>query len=281
MGSPPLELLLHASSHTGLIRPQNEDAYALQPQAGLAVLADGLGGGRAGEVAASMAVTLIAEALGAGAAPPGHLALSEAELLQREQAMRRAVSRANSAVHDHAMHHAECAGMGTTVVLAQWCGAHLLVGHLGDSRAYLLRRAAVVVGERRHARFELSLLTRDHSTAQRVADERLAVGSEGSGAYTAPTPPRLTRALGVEAEAVLELHRHRLQAGDLVLLCSDGLSDLVGEATIEALINRIWSSEGTQQEQALARATQALVDAALDAGGVDNVTTVLGTLAGD
>lgn len=196
MGFPSLELQLFACTHTGLVRPHNEDAHVLKPQAGLAALADGLGGGRAGEVAASMAVALIAEELSGTPGASSHAPWPEAELLEREQALRRAVTNANSMIHGHSIQHPECAGMGTTLVLAQWCGAHLLVGHVGDSRAYLLRADPIVIRERHHPRWELRRLTRDHSTAQRVADERAASGGAGSPATVAHQPPRLTRALG-------------------------------------------------------------------------------------
>ncbi len=269
-------LHLHAQTHTGLVRPTNEDAHGLFPQAHLALLADGLGGGNAGEVASAMAVELIGETLGR----PGHLPTGvdhggEAGLLRSEQALRAAVTAANAAIHQHAQSHPTCSGMGTTLVIAQWCGTHLLVGHAGDSRAYLLRANELRVGDQIHRRYMLRALTRDHSTAQREAERQLARGLPLQTTHPDHAPARLTRALGVEFEVVLELHRHRLSRGDLVLLCSDGLTDMVGDAKIESLIHATLDGAPPTAGE-LPSLAQALTDAALHAGGRDNITVVLG-----
>jgi protein phosphatase len=285
MGDPLFELHLHACTDTGLVRSENEDAHALNPECGLAVLADGLGGGRAGEVASAMAVSLIAQALAATGAQTTTNAPHEALLLHREQALRTAVTMANTAIHRRSREQAACAGMGTTLVVVQWCGEHLLVGHVGDSRAYLLQPRSVTVGDRLHWRLELRLLTRDHSTAQRAADEQLALAGAGASARPLSSMnirsrldrPRLTRALGVESDVVLELHRHRIQEGDWVLLCSDGLTDMLGDDAIESIVNGVWARETRDMHAAVTKATQALMDASLAAGGRDNITVVMGT----
>jgi protein phosphatase len=285
MGDPLLELHLHACTDTGLVRSENEDAHALSPESGLAVLADGLGGGRAGEVASAMAVSMVTQALAKTGLVSTSQAPHEAALLQREQALRAAVTKANTAIYRRSREHADCAGMGTTLVAAQWCGEHLLVGHVGDSRAYLLQPRSVTVGDRVHRRLELRLLTRDHSTAQRAADEQLALVGAGAPARQPPIVnhqsrldrPRLTRALGMESEVVLELHRHRVQEGDWVLLCSDGLTDMLGDDTIESIVNRAWARDDAGVGAAVTHAAQALMEASLAAGGRDNVTVVVGT----
>ena len=276
----PNALHLYAQTHTGLVRPNNEDAHGLFPDARLALLADGLGGGRAGEVASTMAVQLIGGVLsrndGGGTAAAGS---DEATLLRREQTLRAAVASANVAIHAHAQADPGCAGMGATLVMAHWCGAHLLIGHAGDSRAYLLRTRALNRAGRVHRRQELHLLTRDHSTAQRDADQRQVYGGLSPAARTPLAHPRLTRALGVEPDVVLELHRHPAEPGDLVLLCSDGLTDMVDDTQIEFLINTC--TAGAEPSPAhLPVAAQALMEAALQGGGRDNITVVLGLLAG-
>ena len=285
MGDPLLELHAHACTDTGLVRSENDDAQTLSPECGLAVLADGLGGGRAGEVASAMAVSLITRALTAADRASASGTPYEAALLHQEQALRAAVMMANAAIHQHSLEQADYAGMGTTLVVAQWCGDHLLVGHVGDSRAYLLRPRSITVGPQVHRRLELRLLTRDHSTAQREADERMALAGTGmAGRHistmvnpSSPARPRLTRALGVERDVVLELHRHRLQVGDVVLLCSDGLTDMVSDEAIESIVNSVWVREAHDVRAAVTHAAQALMEASLAAGGRDNVTVVVGT----
>lgn len=278
VGNPALHL--HALTHTGLVRPHNEDAHALLNSIHTAVLADGLGGGRAGEVASAMAVEWLGESLEAQwrpvAPPPSEGAAFEAHLLQRERSLRAAVSQANTAIHRHAQSDESCMGMGTTLVLAHWCGPHLLVGHVGDSRAYILRASRWKMAGRTHHRYELQALTRDHSTAQRDADERLALKRPAPHeTHSSEAAPRLTRALGVEPDVVLELHRHTINPGDVVLLCSDGLTDMLSEAQIESIFQESVSPDGAAGDR-LAAANRALMQAALEAGGHDNITVVLG-----
>lgn len=277
-------LHLHALTHTGLVRPHNEDAHALLAHIHTAVVADGLGGGQAGEVASAMAVQWLRETLEAQwrlAAPDaGDLQAVESHLLRREHALRAAVSQANTAIHRHALNHEACAGMGTTLVLAHWWGPHLLVGHVGDSRAYVFRASRWKMASRVHHRFELQALTRDHSTVQRDADTRLALASEDvNQSLSVDTVPRLTRALGVEPDVVLELHRHTIQPGDVVLLCSDGLTDMLSDEKIEAVFQQAIGTDGDTVDR-LSTATGALMQAALDAGGRDNITVVLGLADG-
>lgn len=281
-GDPLLHL--HALTHTGLVRPHNEDAHALLAHIHTAVVADGLGGGQAGEVASAMAVQWLRETLEAQwrlAAPDtGDLQAVESHLLRREQALRAAVSQANTAIHRHALNHEACAGMGTTLVLAHWWGPHLLVGHVGDSRAYVFRASRWKMASRVHHRFELQALTRDHSTVQRDADTRLALASEDvNQSLSVDTVPRLTRALGVEPDVILELHRHTIQPGDVVLLCSDGLTDMLSDEKIEAVFQQAIGTDGDTVDR-LSTATGALMQAALDAGGRDNITVVLGLADG-
>jgi protein phosphatase len=277
LGKPSLHLC--ALTHAGLVRPHNEDAHALCANINTAVLADGLGGGQAGEIASAMAVHLLAESLESQWQPTFSPAVSpqdvESQILQREQTLRGAVSLANRTILLHSQSDERYSGMGTTMVLANWLGPHLLVGHVGDSRAYIFRASRWNVGARVHHHFKLQALTRDHSTAQRAAESRLAMQPSLQETRSCEAVPRLTRALGMEAEVVLELHRHTVNPGDVVLLCSDGLTDMLSEAEIEAIFQKAIGPDGATVDR-LSTAAQALMQAALDAGGHDNITAVLG-----
>jgi len=169
--------------------------------------------------------------------------------------------------------------MGTTLVLAHWFGSHLLVGHVGDSRAYRLRSVHWPVGGHLHHRYLLQALTRDHSASQEETDARWRAEEPlGTTSRSHAPPPKLTRALGVEPDVVLELHRHRLDPDDVVLLCSDGLTDLIEDDKIQALFQDA-TGMVPATPQGLDGANQALLKAALDAGGTDNITVLLGLQA--
>lgn len=270
----PMALQMHALTHPGHIREHNEDAHGLHPEVGLAVLADGMGGSLAGEVASGMAVSRagadLAEELARHPSVQAS-ALQEPDLLALEALMRSATASANTAIHTRAQAEDACRGMGTTLVLAIWRGSDLLVGHVGDSRAYRLHARAWRLPTGVRYRHEVQRLTRDHNLGQQNRVEGL------------PRPPqtaddtRLTRALGVESDVVLELHRHRLQPDDVVLLCTDGLSDVVADTRIEQIAHEVLGDgPPSVTPRELAHLGQALVDEALAAGGPDNITVVLG-----
>ena len=227
-------------THPGRVRPNNEDAIALEPAIGLAVLADGMGGYNAGEVASAMATTHIARLLGPQA-PAG----------LTEDAVVRAVESANRAIWAAAATHAEYSGMGTTVVVALFGEGRLLLAHVGDSRAYRVRGGQLVQ------------LTRDHSFQQEQIDAGLLMPEE---AFTAPHRNLVTRALGVEATVEVEIHGHGVLPEDLYLLCSDGLSDMLPDAELAALL----AGGGNLAEMA-----DRLVDAANARGGRDNISVIL------
>lgn len=278
----PSPLLLRACTHAGLVRAHNEDALSIHPEIGLAILADGMGGSRAGEVAATMAVRHIHTSLQHHLHAEPHARpwpIAEAELLLAERLMREAVSRAHEAIVARGQADPRCSGMGTTVVLALRLESQLLIGHVGDSRAYLLRQQNMQLPMMVCRRHELMPLTRDHSSAQATAPSRRSSVTEGTApsAWTGAT--RLTRALGVEEDPVLELHRHRLEPGDVLLLCTDGLSDMVSESRIESIINDSLHEDAQAHEQRLDQAAQSLLSVALNNGGRDNISLILGMVA--
>lgn len=282
MSLTPSPLLLRACTHPGLVRTHNEDALSIHPEIGLAIVADGMGGSRAGEVAAAMAVEHIHAGLQPHlqAGPRGRPSPArEAELLLSERLMRDSVSRAHEAILARSQADAACSGMGTTVVLALMLDSQLLVGHVGDSRAYLLRRQNMLLPMMVCSRHELMPLTRDHSSAETSATARRSPVMQGPGASAWAGASRLTRALGVEEDPVLELHRHRLEPGDILLLCTDGLSDMVSESRIESIINDILHGDAQTDEQRLEQASQSLLSAAIAGGGRDNISIILGMVA--
>ena len=232
---------------TGRACSNNEDAVAVDDEVALAVLADGMGGYNAGEVASAMLTSYISAELGRW--------LREARAQASDADVRRAcelcVAKANRAIFDAASSHAHLAGMGTTLVLAVFLEGRLLLGHVGDSRAYRLRHG------------HLTQITRDHSLLQEQLDAGLITAEEAARSLNKNL---VTRAVGVEEQVEMEAHLHPTLGDDLYLLCSDGLSDMVDERRMEQLLLANDTLDG---------AVRALVAAANDAGGRDNIAVVL------
>ena len=225
----------------------NEDAVLVDPPRGLAVLADGMGGYNAGEVASGMATTLLARELA--------LRLDEAASPLRGedavQALEAAAHAVNRAIFDAAQAHPSCRGMGTTLLVAVFQPQRLVLGHVGDSRAYRWRRG------------ELTQITRDHSLLQQQLDAGLITPQQAAVSIHRNL---VTRALGVQDSVHIEVHTHPVEPGDCYLLCSDGLSDMVDDASLRAIFRR----RLTLDDKA-----QALVDCANARGGRDNIAVVL------
>ncbi len=222
-------------SDTGRQRRANEDSFFVR--APLFVVADGMGGAQAGEVASQLA----AETFAAGLPEQG----------TSEQRLEARAREANSRIHAVSREDRALNGMGTTLTAAYLDGDELALAHVGDSRAYLLRDG------------ELTRLTRDHT----LVDELVRRG-ELTEDEAAEHPQRsiITRALGPEPEVEIDLHSHPARAGDVILLCSDGLTGMIGEDDVRTILGGADS---------LAAAGRALVDAANEAGGRDNITVVL------
>jgi protein phosphatase len=236
----------------GLVREHNEDQIAWSDAAGIAVLADGMGGHRAGEVASRLAVrTVVDELRGALAeAPlPDHAADDGTDAIYL---CMNAVAQANTVIHQAAQVDPNCAGMGTTIVVAL-CGAEsCTVAHVGDSRLYLLRAG------------ELKQVTLDHSVVQDVVRQGLYTPEEARQAFSKNI---ITRALGVAADVDVETQELQTQPGDVLLLCSDGLSDQVQDADIALTLRNFGAN--------LDGAARHLVSLANGRGGHDNVSVVL------
>ena len=161
------------------------------------------------------------------------------------------VDNANRAIFNAANANPQYAGMGTTLVVAVFRDSRLLLGHVGDSRGYRLRGG------------RLQQITRDHSLLQEQIDAGLITPEQA--AFSA-NKNLVTRAVGVEDTVLLETHQHEVQPGDLYLMCSDGLSDMLDDAGIAQVL---------QAHDSLEPSSQALIDAANDAGGKDNISVIL------
>jgi protein phosphatase len=250
--SPSMTVEFFGATDTGRARSNNEDSIGVDAGNALAVLADGMGGYNAGEVASNMATSFIRAELGRWLQEAGGNA-SDADV---RRAMDICVDNANRAIFNAANANPHYAGMGTTLVVAVFRDARLLIGHVGDSRAYRLRNG------------RLAQLTRDHSLLQEQLDAGLITHEQAS---LSANKNLVTRAVGVEDTVLLEMHTHDVLPGDLVLLCSDGLSDMVDEGTLANVI---------QANHDIESAVHRLIDAANDAGGKDNIAVVLARVPG-
>jgi protein phosphatase len=244
----PFTLDYALKTHAGQVRPLNEDAVGADPDSGLFILADGLGGYNAGEIASTMAVaTLLAEL-------PAELegARQSTSAFDPQTVLRDRLIAMNSTIFRAALNSSAFEGMATTIVVAWLLGDRLWVAHTGDSRLYRLRGG------------KLEQLTRDHSFSQELLDAGMVTEEE---ARLLPAKNLVTRALGASAEVEPEVHDYPLQAGDIVMMCSDGLTEM---ATFAEIGEKLAACKGDVQECA-----RRLVDMANEAGGRDNVSVVV------
>ncbi|MBT8078291.1 MAG: Stp1/IreP family PP2C-type Ser/Thr phosphatase [Gammaproteobacteria bacterium] len=238
---------------TGKVREHNEDAIGSNADLGLLVLADGMGGYNAGEVASGIAVQTISELSSEGAVREERNDLDpETGLMRQTIVLRDAIARANKIIFQTAQSQSHCEGMGTTLVAAMFFDNKISVAHVGDSRAYRLR------GER----FEQ--LTMDHSLLQELVDRGFYSEEE---AQRSTNRNYVTRALGVEPTVEVEIQEHEVLPNDIYLLCSDGLPDMVEDEDIHLTISTFNASLDVVGQQ--------LVQLANDHGGRDNVSIML------
>ncbi|SFW29049.1 Stp1/IreP family PP2C-type Ser/Thr phosphatase [Nitrosovibrio sp. Nv17] len=238
------EIRLHSAgaTHLGLRRDNNEDAYLAMPGFGLFALADGMGGAAAGEVASRYFIETT-QALFEGQAR-----LSAAGLPALVQEI---FDRSNARIFEHARRHPDDCGMGCTGDLLLFHRERYVIGHVGDSRIYLLRDG------------DLRQLTRDHSLVQLQVDRGVITAEE---ARVHPKKNILLRALGTDSHAFCDTHEGVGRSGDLFLMCSDGLTDMVHDSMIRDVL---------ASEESIRQKVENLIQAALAAGGRDNVTVIL------
>lgn len=231
----------------GLARENNEDAVAFEAATRLCILADGMGGYNAGEIASGMAAAFIKSEMGRWLSQAGKHANSK----EVRRALEICVENANHSIFNAANSNPQYTGMGTTLVVGVFTDDRLMVGHIGDSRCYRWREN------------ELVQITKDHSLLQEQLDAGLITPEQ---AQTSLNKNLVTRALGVEDAVLLEVHEHRVEVGDTYLMCSDGLSDMIDDAAIA----RLMAGTGSLEHKA-----KQLVAAANEAGGRDNISVLL------
>ena len=242
-------MIVHICSQTdpGLHRSQNEDAVAYDEALGLCILCDGMGGHNAGEVASGMASTFLKSDMGESDA----LSAKVRDPAAVQQALVQSITKTNSAIFNMSRSSSQYSGMGTTLVVGVFCAEVLVLGHIGDSRCYLMRGG------------KLAQLTKDHSIYQEQLDDGLLDAN-----HVMPVLGQnfVTRALGPFETIEADFQQPALAVGDIYLMCSDGLSDMVDDAGIETIL------AGPEELQHKAAA---LIAAANQGGGRDNVSVVL------
>ena len=236
-----------SQTDTGLTRKNNEDALAFDPATGLCILADGMGGYNAGEVASGMAVAFIKSEMSRWLSQAG----KHASVREVRRAMEICVENANHSIFNAANSTPQYTGMGTTLVVCVFQGDRLMLGHVGDSRCYRLRGG------------QFQQITKDHSLLQEQIDAGWITPEQ---ALTAPNKNLVTRALGVEDTVMVEINEHRVESGDVYVMCSDGLSDMINDEAIAQIM---------LTASALDEKAKELINAANAAGGRDNISVVL------
>ncbi|MFC6452111.1 Stp1/IreP family PP2C-type Ser/Thr phosphatase [Paenibacillus vulneris] len=237
----------------GRVRMVNEDRAIVQENLNgfvLAIVADGMGGHQAGDVASQMAVDIIQSELQSIA--------RDATIEQRRELVKQAVELANRQIFDVASERENYYGMGTTVVTVLADTQSVVIGHIGDSRAYRISGGAI------------EQLTEDHSLVNELVKNGQITREE---ATHHPRRNVLTRALGTESTIEVDIQDFKWQTGDVLLICSDGLSSLVSSEQLLRLVNG--------EEEILEDKAQKLINEALEAGGDDNITVVLVSNAAD
>jgi protein phosphatase len=247
MSISKMQYSFFALTDVGQVRANNEDALAFDEDSGISVLADGMGGYNAGEVASGMAVAFVKSELLSWLTAQGQ----DANPAQIARGIGSCIERANHSILNAAGSNPNYAGMGTTVVVGVFKNDCLILGHVGDSRCYRFRAT------------KLTQITRDHSLVQERVDAGFLTPEQ---ALSAPGKNLLTRALGVEDGVQVELREHVVQDGDVYLLCSDGLTDMLNNAEIAAAMGMCAH---------LPEIAADLVAKANAAGGRDNIAVLL------
>ena len=247
-----------SQTHSGMVRSHNEDSVACDASCGLAVLADGMGGYNAGEVASGITISLMSTEIKQRLGNVRPESKNESGEDVGVALLRESVQKANAAIFSAARSQPQYAGMGTTVVSALFYDNRVVVAHVGDSRLYRLRGDSV------------ETLTRDHSLLQEQIDGGLISKED---ARLSRNKNLVTRAVGIDTGVEVETHVHMVQLGDIYLLCSDGLNDMVEDEDIGSALGMLKSN--------LPLAAGQLIELANDNGGRDNVSVILVKVNGD
>lgn len=231
-----------ARTDIGIVRSGNEDNFLMLSERGIFIVADGMGGHAAGEVASEMAVSIISQEIGA----PRGWSVDEACARLRE-----AIRSANGAIFERTLSEQDKRGMGTTATVMMLLPKRYLIGQVGDSRAYLMRNGSLLQ------------LTKDHSYVQEQVDAGVITADQ---ARVHPYSNVITRCVGASGDVVPDIYFGSLSAGDVVLLASDGLTGMLEDEHLE----RILRSDGGPQKW-----VDRMIAEANRRGGLDNITAVV------
>lgn len=235
-----------SKSHIGKIRNKNEDSLFVDEKNGrIFIVADGMGGHNAGEIASKLAIEKVSELM-----EDNLNDLSQTDELEIETLIQKAIKDANAEIYKQSLSSEKLDGMGTTITLALFLNNKVYFGHVGDSRAYLLR------GD------ELTQLTEDHTLVCELVKNGTITEVE---AKTHPKRNIITKALGTETSPLPDTIKHSIYEEDIIMLCTDGLTNIVDNYEIKKCL---------KSESDLQKACDYLVDQANDRGGFDNITLI-------
>ena len=246
------KLEIYGITDVGRKRTHNEDTIGSDRELGIVVLADGMGGYKAGEVASAMAVNTILEELRENLRHTKGQIDEETGFSEETLLVKKAIEKANQTIYQTAQSQPQCHGMGTTLVTAAFYDDRLTVAHVGDSRLYRMR------GE------TFEQVTSDHSLLQELIDKGFYTPEE---ARKSQNKNLVTRAMGIDKDVAADFQEEVVLPGDVYLMCSDGLSDLVEDEEIHSTLNTYG--------QDLETAGKRLVQMANDKGGKDNISVIL------
>jgi serine/threonine protein phosphatase PrpC len=247
------KITIFGLTDTGLVRKKNEDTICFDSALGLVVLADGMGGHRGGEIASGLTVDKIIDTVQKNliAIEPGQTNADNGLSLE-SICIQEAIASANRLVFNRAEDNPDHRGMGTTVVVLQFYNNTLTLAHIGDSRCYRFRRD------------KLEQITKDHSLLQELIDRGFYTSDE---AKKAMNKNLITRALGIDQEETADIQEDTVIKGDIYLLCSDGLTDLVEDEDIYLTIKRFSDHPEEAAKQLITKANKN--------GGKDNISVML------
>lgn len=247
------KLLLHGKTDVGSVRDHNEDTIGCDESIGLAVLADGMGGHRGGEMASAITVSTIIETVSEKLKKLGSGDTDEETGFSMESlAVHEAVALANKNVHDSSAANAQYRGMGTTVVVTLFYDNRFTVAHVGDSRLYRLRD------------MELEQITRDHSLMQELIDRGFYTPEQARNSLNKNL---VTRAIGIDENVQIDIQEDIAMTGDIYLLCSDGVTDMIEDHLIKSTI--------LDNENDMEKAATEIIRLANEHGGKDNISALL------
>lgn len=248
----PFTIEVASATDAGAIRSFNEDSVAADSDLGLLVLADGMGGYKAGEVASSIATGLVMDYLKPMLNEMAPSPLRSPGPSPEAMAVRSTIEKTNLAIYKTAQTDKKYTGMGTTIVLILFHQGLATIAHVGDSRLYRLRQG------------RLELLTHDHSLLQQQVEMGVISTEDAKVSHNRNL---VSRALGVDTEIKVDVSEHSVQQNDIYLLCSDGLNDMVDDADIELAVSELQAN--------LPLASRQLIQMANDNGGHDNVSVIV------